>query len=117
MDDRPQHQAQGIYQDMTFAAGELLDAIIAVRAAALGGLDRLAINDSGTGGRLSPRLLSHLFPQRRVEPFPDASIAPFSEVVVDRRPGWKLPRQETPLATTAQHVENTIQNAAEFDRA
>jgi hypothetical protein len=43
---------------MAFAAGELLGSIVAVRAAALGRLDRLAAYDRCVGGGVAPEWLS-----------------------------------------------------------
>ncbi len=37
---------------------------------------------------------------------------PGTEVVIDRLPGRKLPREQTPLAAGADEVEDTVQDLA-----
>src|SRR5215813_13097669 len=109
-----QEQAQGIHEQMAFASIDLLATIVAVRARALSRPDRLTSNAGRAGGRLPPCTLAHLLPQGRVEPLPGAIKTPFSEIVIPRRPGWKLTRQEAPLAATAQHVEEGIEDPTEI---
>ena len=57
------HQAGGIGHDMPLAALDLLGRIIAARPAALGGLDRLAVDHPGRTGWLGP-------PDRRLRALP-----------------------------------------------
>jgi hypothetical protein len=55
-------QAQGIDQQVAFAAGELFASIIAMQATSLGGFDRLTIDNGGTGRRLPSVLHSKALP-------------------------------------------------------
>jgi len=43
---------------------------------------------------------------------PGAVEPPGTDVVIDRLPGRKLPREQTPLAAGADEVEDTVQDLA-----
>ena len=55
MNDAAQQQAQRVDQDVALAAVDLLAGIVAARAAAFAGLDRLAVDDAGGRLRLAAR--------------------------------------------------------------
>jgi len=81
-------QTHHVDEQMSFPTRDLLAGIIATRAAHLGGLDRLAINDRGCRLGLAPRALSNSATQRIVDPFPRAILLPRSEIVIDQLPRW-----------------------------
>ena len=58
MDIGPDQQAGGIGDDVAFTPFDLLAGIITARPAALGGLDRLAVDHSGGRARLPARRLA-----------------------------------------------------------
>src|SRR5262249_61270752 len=89
---------------------DLLGSVIPMRSPALGGLHRLTVNDRSAGGGLAPDTRAHLGAQGRAKLLPDASVAPFSKVVIHRGPGRKVARQQAPGAATAQHVEDRVQD-------
>ena len=81
-----------------------------MRPSALGRLDRLAIDNTGTRRRLAPGLHPQALSQRLHQLFPHPSIAPLAKVIIDRRPGRVLMWQQTPGPATAQHVKNPVEN-------
>src|SRR5579885_770865 len=117
MNDYFVHQAQGINQQMAFAAGELLGPVVPMRAAAPGRFDRLASDDRGTGRRLSPDLPPQPFAPRGVNLLPRAVQAPFAEIGRDRGPGAVITRQQAPLAAAAQHMEDAVEDHTHVDGA
>jgi hypothetical protein len=60
MHDRADQQARRVGQDVALAAFDLLAGVVASRAAGLGGLDRLAIDDPGGRARLAARYFPRL---------------------------------------------------------
>src|SRR5579863_7665382 len=105
MDLHPQHQPQGIHQQVPLASVEPLAAVVTADPAHAGRLDRLTVHDAAARPGIPSLANPFPFAQRRVEPFPGAVEAPGPEVVVDRLPGRELPRQEPPLAAGAYDIE------------
>jgi hypothetical protein len=56
----------------------------------------LTVNDARTWCRLTSCLQAQALAQEPHELFPDAGIAPFAKVIIDRRPGWVIMGQQTP---------------------
>src|SRR3712207_2743617 len=71
-----------------------------------GALDRLAVDDTGTGLRISAHTHAHPLAQGSVHPFPGAVDAPSSEVVVNGLPGREVVWQQTPSTPAANDVED-----------
>ena len=65
MDLGADQQTARIGDDMAFAAPDLLGRVITTRPAALGGLDRLTVDDPGGRARLATRGLASLQQQRK----------------------------------------------------
>jgi hypothetical protein len=95
------------------AAGDLLAAIVAARAAGLGGADGLAVDDGCCGLCLAADGQAMPLAQRRVDPLPGALPTPLGIVVEYGAPGREVMRQGAPLASCAQQVEHGIDDAAQ----
>src|SRR6266567_5665560 len=93
---------------MALAPVDLLASIVAAHARNLGGLDTLTVQCSSRGVLVTTSALSHLGPQRVVEPLPRSIITPLLEVGGDTLPRWILPRQHAPLASTHYHIQDRI---------
>src|SRR5882762_6709370 len=111
---------------MTFprVARHLLRLVEAARPSRLRTLDGLAIDAAGAGRGLPPllrrgvdRAAADLLPQRGVEAFPGAILGPLGEVIVDRPPGTKIPRQHPPLTPRPVAVENPVHDRSQVDGA
>jgi len=71
---------------MPFAPVDLFARVVAPDAAALGRLDRLAIQDCGARLRVFADPLADLGPQSGMKTIPGAVIAPAAKVIVDGLP-------------------------------
>src|SRR5260221_2325912 len=108
-------QTQGIDQDVSLAAIHLLAAVVPMRAALFGGLDRLAIDDRGAGSRLASSRATHALTQDAVYALPDAGEAPRVKIVIDSGPRPILLRQIAPGAARPQEIEDAIENPTKVD--
>src|SRR5262249_50717409 len=93
---------------MPLAAGDLLAAVVALGATGLGGLDRLAIDNGGTGCRLLAGGCSDLSPQGGVDVLPGAVVPPGVEVVADGLPGREVVGQHPPRTAAPVHVQGRV---------
>jgi len=84
VDNHREQQAHGVDEDMAFAAFHLLARVIAARAAALGGLDRLAVDDAGGRTGLAALGFARRHDQRMVDALPGAVLPPGIEIVLHR---------------------------------
>src|SRR5262245_11978873 len=83
-------------------------AVVPLGATGLGRLHRLAVQDTGTGGRLSPGQGANLGPQGGVDLLPDTSVPPGVEVVGYGLPGREVVGQQTPGAAAPGQVEDGV---------
>ena len=102
---------------MPLAAHEPLGAVIAVRAADLGRLDRLAVDAAGRRGRLAPGPPADLRAQGVVDRPPGAIARPSGEIVVDGPPGREVAREGPPRAAVPVAVEDRVDHLAEVGLA
>ena len=86
MNDAAQQQAQRVDQDVALAAVDLLAGIVAARAAAFAGPDRLAVDDAGGRLRLTARGRACQDQQRVVQAEQGAVPPPAAEVAEDGAP-------------------------------
>src|SRR5215472_2635805 len=101
---------------MPLAPFHFLAAIIpALGAPHLGGLDRLAIDACGTGGRLTPRVPARTFAQGLDHLGPCPITAPLGKVVIDSAFGQQIMRQHVPLAPAPVEIENRIEDFPHVD--
>ncbi len=108
MDHRAKHQAQGIHEQMAFAAREFLGSIVPMRTATFGRLDRLTIQNGGARRRLPSALLTHPLAQRRMELLPRPARTPPTEIGIDCGPEaatthWAVQIQSHYARTAAIH--------------
>ena len=101
------------------ASLDLFAGIIPAGAAALGGLDRLAVDDPGRGAGFATRGFARFHQQFEVDPLQNAVVAPGIEIVLHGRKRRKLAWQQSPLTTCPGHVEQRIDDASQrgFRRA
>ena len=77
------HQAGGIGHDMPLAALDLLRGIVAARPAALGRLDRLAVDDPGRGAGLPTGSFAHFQQEFEIDLLEQAVIPPIIKVALN----------------------------------
>jgi hypothetical protein len=107
-DDQSPHQPQGIDQQVALAAGHLLPPVVLLRAAGLGRLHRVAIEDPATEGRLPPGGCPDLGPQGGVDALLGAVVPPDVEVVGHRLPGREVVGEHPPGTPAARQVQGGI---------
>src|SRR4051794_711399 len=110
MDHQPQRQAQGVGEQMSLAAVDLLAGVEAALAAGFGGLDALAVDDSGTRRRFAAGLLTGRHEQRHLDAGPDAILPELAKIAIDRALGWELAWQHPPGAAGAQQIQQRVQH-------
>src|SRR5712692_7516610 len=111
-----QQQAQRIDQQMPLAPVDFFAAIIpALRAAHLGGLDRLTVDAGSTGGRLAPGCHTNPLAQGLDQLRPCPIVTPLGKIVIDGALGQQIMRQHIPLAATSVEVEQGIQDFPHVD--
>jgi hypothetical protein len=109
MDLRLEYETFGIYQDVTLTALDLLPSVVtALFSAHSGTLDSLRIHYASTGLRISFQANPQAFTDSPVDLFPGSVDAPFSKVMVDGGPSREVVREQAPLATALQDVEDGI---------
>lgn len=111
-------QAEGIAQQMAFAAFDLLVAVNPVIPADFGRFDALGVNNDATGGGFALELQVHPLTEPLVEAFPRAVMCPFVEPVAHAARRWVALRQGAPLTTGAHQREDGAHHHLQikFDR-
>src|ERR671912_264842 len=108
-----EYEAFGVYQQMSLTALYLLPAIVAALFSTHAGrLDRLAIDYSSTGLRVSLEAHPHPLAQSGMHSCPCSVQAKLSEVVVDATPRWEIVRKQAPGAAAPYYVEDGVKNLA-----
>src|SRR3954453_10112394 len=109
-----QHQwaAVGVDHGVPLAAEHLLAGVVATRAAGLGFLDALAVDNGRTRACLAsgPLAVEHHQPMR--DRLPHMGTSPRREPAVDRLPRRKARRQHPPRDAAAQDVEDRVDDLA-----
>lgn len=116
MNDEAHKKAESIGEDMPLAALDLLAGVKAPNAAALGGLDALAVDDAGARAGLTPfqfTCLSHQMPADRLQ---KAAVAPIIKVALHRRIGWEVPGQQRPRTTARRQIQDRIHDLPQIRR-
>ena len=88
----------GVNERMALASIDLLSSIVTARAAGLGSLDALAVNDRGRGASVAPYPFAICHHERVVYPFKAPVVAPGCKPAVNRPPRRQVVRQQTPRA-------------------
>src|SRR6516164_8577069 len=107
-----QAAAVGFDQRLTLAPVDLLARIVTARAAGLGGLDALAVDDRGRGAGVAPDPFAICHYKRVVYPFKAPVVAPGGEPAVDRPPRRQIARHQPPRAACPHHVKYPIDDLA-----
>ena len=117
MDDDGEDQAQGVDHDVPLAAGDFLARVAASTSPAhVRRLDGLTVEDCGAGRGLAAHLASELVPERIVNPLPRSVVAPIAEDAVNGFPLGEFAGKQPPGATTAEDVENRVDDRATAHR-
>jgi hypothetical protein len=107
-----QHEAGGVHEEVPFAAGGALGGIVAASGTAdtaARTLDRSAIKGCPRWQRSARRCALPREGTRAIVQAADGTITPpTSELGVDRRPGWEMPRLQPPRAAGAHEVEDRL---------
>src|SRR3712207_2058728 len=104
MDFNLQKVALRVDQHLALAPGDFLPAIVAARTTGFGGLDRLAVNDGGRWLRFTSVGDAIALPQDLCNSLPQARLAPFAQVIIDRLPRGKIVRHPPPRDPAAQDI-------------
>src|SRR5688572_26396602 len=107
-----QQRALCVDEQMALAAVDLLAAVIAARSAHLRGLDRLAVDDRRRGLRIAADPAAIALAQGLGHVLPGAVLTPLSIVIEDGTTRWIFMRQQPPLRSGAQQVQDRIDDAA-----
>ena len=98
---------------LSLSKDDLLAPVIAARPTHLGGLGRLAVNDRRTRLARAADALTVALAQGRVDALPRALAAPAGIMVEDGTWWGILVREEAPLHSGTQEVENRIDDPAQ----
>jgi hypothetical protein len=112
MNVRLQERALCVDQNMALAAVDLLATVIAARSSHLSRLSRLAIDDRGARLARAADALTMALAQGRVDALPRALAAPAGIMVEDGTWWGILVREEAPLRSRAQEIEDGIDDPA-----
>src|SRR5215469_9869816 len=110
MNHSTDQQAGGVGHDMTLAPFDLLGGIVTLRSTALGGLDRLAVNDPGRRAGFAPSDLPGFEQKLKINPLEEAGISPFIEIPLHCREGRKVFWQHPPLAAAPRDIQDRVQH-------
>src|SRR4051794_25778865 len=114
MDLRLEQKALRIHQNMAFSALDLLAAIIAsLLSSHAGALDRLRIDNTRGGLRITPKTDPQALADGCVESLPGTIDAPEAKVMVDGLPRREVVRQQAPGAAAAENVEDGVEDLAD----
>src|SRR3984957_15119065 len=111
---RFEHEAAPVrvHERMALTSVDLLSSIVTARAARLGGLDALGVDDCRRGAGVAPDPFAIGHYQRVVYPFKAAVVAPGGEPAVNRSPWWQVVRQQPPRAARPHDVEDAVDDLA-----
>src|SRR5215217_8011852 len=87
-----------------------LRALVASRAAALGGLDALAVEHRGRGRRLAADPLAISHDEQVLDRLEQALVTPSAEPAEDRAPRRQVARQKPPRDAAAQEIKDRIED-------
>ena len=111
---RFEHEAApvGVHQRVALAPVDLLAGVVTARAAGLGGLDALAVDDRGRGAGVAPDPFAICHHERVVYPFKAPVVAPGGEPAVNRPPWRQVVRQQPPRAARPHDIEDAVDDLA-----
>ena len=115
-DHNRQNQSQAIHREVTFAPQHLFACVVATLSCLIARLDRLAVNDGRSRGDLAFLGPAQPVAQRVVNKPSGPILGPLSKVAIDRLPGTEISGQQSPRATRADHIENSVDQIATIQR-
>ncbi len=111
VDLRFEHEALGVYPDMSLSALHLLAAVVSsLLSSHARAPERPVIHHAGARTRIPSDAHAQTLAQGGVQPLPGTVEAPGPEVVVDGLPGRKLVGQQAPGTSATQHVEDGVED-------
>src|SRR5262249_46452152 len=115
VDQECEQQALRIGNDVALAPFDALEHVKTTRAAAFCGLRALGVTDAAGVNGSAPDPYSGALDEREIDLMPEPLVAPGIEIVLNSRPRRKIPRQQSPLATAGQHVEDSVDHGSQLD--
>jgi hypothetical protein len=114
MDLRLKQKAFRIDQNVAFSVLDMLATIIAsLLSSHAGALDRLRIDNTRRGLRITPKTDPQALADDCVEPLPGAIDAPEAKVMVVGLPRQEVVRQQVPGAAAAENLEDGVEDLAQ----
>src|SRR5579859_86160 len=107
-----QNQSQAIHRDMALTARHLFSRVVAAFSGLLGGLDRLAVDNGRGRCHLAGFGFSDEVAQGVVNESPRPILTPAPEATIDGLPRAKVAGQQSPGATGAHHVKDSVDQVA-----
>jgi len=114
LDTASDWQAQGVYEDVTFASLDVLVRIEATNSSALRCFHGLSVHDHHRWTSRATGFPSNLLVHCLLDACPRARVPPSTEVVIDGAPGRELARKESPLAASAQQIKDRVQDGTKL---
>jgi hypothetical protein len=105
MNDKGQYQSERVDDDVPLATVDLLAGVEPLRAADLGRLGGLTVDDRRARRGVATFAATKLVPERIVDLLPGSIVAPTAENSVDGLPIREVVRKESPSAAAAQEIE------------
>ena len=96
---------------------DLLRGVVAARPAALGRLDRLAVDDPGRGAGLPTGGFAHFQQEFEIDLLEQAVIPPIIKVALNGGERWKVLRQQAPLTTGPRDIQNAVEHGPQVGLA
>src|SRR4051812_2536555 len=109
-----EHEAFGVYQQMSLSALDLFASVVTTLITShAGALERLAVHHAGARMRIPLQADPHTLAQGGVHPLPGAVDAPSPQVMVDGLPWRKVVRKQAPGAPATHDVEDGVKDLAQ----
>src|SRR6266481_5055859 len=94
---------------------DLLGRVVAARSTALGGLDRLTVDDPGRWARFTARRFPRLQQQLEIDLLKQAVVSPIVEITLHRRERRKVIRQHPPLTAGPRDIQNRVKHGSQLE--
>src|SRR5271169_6601855 len=100
---------------MTLAAFDLLGRIVTTRPAALGGLDRLTVDDPRRWAGFTTCRFARLQQQLEIDLLKQAGVPPIVKIALHRRERGKVLRQHAPLAAGPRDIQDRVKHGSQLN--
>jgi hypothetical protein len=111
------HQARGVGHDVPLAALDLLGGVVAARPAALGGLDRLAVDHPGRGARFATGRFARFEQEFEIDLLEQTIVPPIIKITLHCGEWRKVLRQHAPLTAGPRDIQNAVEDGAQIGLA